>query len=124
MNKFLIIVAMALFLKPVFPVLDYILNYNYISTVLCENKDKPKLNCCGKCHLKKELAKASEGEKPIQSNKKNNNKQEIENLFFHNINYILSKENILIKKNSFKEYYSNIYSYMNSSSVFHPPNIS
>ena len=115
---------MALFLKPVFPVLDYILNYNYISTVLCENKDKPKLNCCGKCHLKKELAKASEGEKPIQSNKKNNNKQEIENLFFHNINYILSKENILIKKNSFKEYYSNIYSYMNSSSVFHPPNIS
>ena len=124
MNKFLIIVAMALFLKPVFPVLDYILNYNYISTVLCENEDKPKLNCFGKCHLKKELAKASEGEKPIQSNKKNNNKQEIENLFFDNINYILSKENILIKKNSFKEYYSNIYSYMNCSSVFHPPNIS
>ncbi len=57
-------------LKPVLPVVDYIVNYEYISKVLCINKAKPKLNCNGKCHLMKELAKTSESETPISSNKK------------------------------------------------------
>ncbi len=46
--------------KPVLPVVEYMVNYDYISKVLCENKAKPKLKCNGKCHLMKELAKASE----------------------------------------------------------------
>ena len=49
--------------KPVMPVLEYIFNYDYIVAELCENKAKPELHCNGKCHLMKELAKASESEK-------------------------------------------------------------
>lgn len=49
--------------KPVMPVLEYVVNYDYIATELCENKARPEMHCNGKCHLMKELAKASENEK-------------------------------------------------------------
>lgn len=39
------------------------INREYIARNLCENKDKPELNCCGKCYLKKELKKADAEEK-------------------------------------------------------------
>jgi hypothetical protein len=44
------------------PYLSYKINYNYIANVLCENKDKPEMNCKGKCHLNKELKKTAEEE--------------------------------------------------------------
>ncbi len=47
-------------LKPFSPYAEYLLNYEYISEVLCINKDKPKLECDGKCYLMKSLAEASE----------------------------------------------------------------
>lgn len=36
-------------------VLDYYVNRDYIAKNLCENRDKPTMNCCGKCQLKKKL---------------------------------------------------------------------
>ncbi|HEY8401686.1 MAG TPA: hypothetical protein VIK89_10510 [Cytophagaceae bacterium] len=42
------------------PILNYQANYHYISTVLCENKDKPELACNGVCYLKKEISKAAQ----------------------------------------------------------------
>ncbi|WP_177761013.1 hypothetical protein [Flavobacterium sp. I3-2] len=45
--------------KPVFPLASYIIQYDYIVNELCVNRDKPDLKCNGKCHLMKELAKAS-----------------------------------------------------------------
>ncbi|MCK5908299.1 MAG: hypothetical protein KAG37_11930 [Flavobacteriales bacterium] len=36
------------------PVFNYIANYEYISQELCENKDKPELECNGKCYLIKQ----------------------------------------------------------------------
>ncbi len=42
--------------KPVIPILKYIVFYDYIKNELCENKDKPKLECNGKCHLAKVTA--------------------------------------------------------------------
>ncbi|MBC8644541.1 hypothetical protein H9W95_12115 [Flavobacterium lindanitolerans] len=42
------------------PVIEYAINYDYIATVLCINKDKPEMKCNGKCHLMKELAKSSQ----------------------------------------------------------------
>jgi hypothetical protein len=38
-------------------VVSYLKNKDYISTVLCENKNKPQMHCEGKCHLKKQLDK-------------------------------------------------------------------
>ena len=46
---FLYAVAM---LRPLLPVLIYYANYDYIATELCVNKDKPYLECNGKCYLK------------------------------------------------------------------------
>ncbi|WP_066404272.1 hypothetical protein [Flavisolibacter tropicus] len=45
-------------------VLDYQINKDYIARVLCENKNRPKLKCNGKCQMMKKLA---EEEKQQQS---------------------------------------------------------
>lgn len=38
----------------------YELRKDYIVRNLCENRDNPALNCCGKCYLKKQLKKVDE----------------------------------------------------------------
>lgn len=55
----MLVFIMLYIFKPIFPVATYIIQYDYIVNELCVNKDKPTLNCNGKCHLMKELAKAS-----------------------------------------------------------------
>ncbi len=54
---------------PVIPVIDYLLNRDYIAKNLCINKDKPKSCCKGKCHLVKQLNKTN--------NSNENDKKEI-----------------------------------------------
>lgn len=41
-------------------VTDYLINIEYITKVFCINKERPKMNCNGKCHLKKQLQKDEE----------------------------------------------------------------
>ncbi|HQZ24541.1 MAG TPA: hypothetical protein PLD18_04510 [Flavobacterium sp.] len=120
MKKILFLLALFMLLKPVLPVIDYVVNYEYITKVLCVNKAKPKLQCNGKCHLMKELAKTSESQTPISSNKKIAS-HELEVLFFEeiksfNIRYIYFDKNQFLNTN-----YSDLYSYLNSDSVFRPP---
>lgn len=122
-KKIVLIVIFAMILKPILPVVDYIVNYEYISKVLCENKAKPALKCNGKCHLMKELAKASEDEKPIKSDKKDSSKQEVEVLFFSESKNILFSFKIDRNKSNINANYSNNYNYLNSSFIFHPPTI-
>ena len=112
---------LAIILKPIIPVIDYVVNYHYIATVLCENKDKPQLNCCGKCHLKKELAKASEGEKPNSSDKKDNTKQEVEVLFYEDIASLVIAPIYFESENKLIDNYSNFYFHLKGCAVFHPP---
>ncbi len=40
-----------------FILLDYLSNKKYVTSVLCENRDRPLLHCNGKCYLKKEFKK-------------------------------------------------------------------
>src|SRR5690554_6571989 len=54
---FVIVISIIMFAKPFWPVVDYMVNYDYIVNVLCENKDEPEMECNGKCYLGKELAK-------------------------------------------------------------------
>jgi hypothetical protein len=123
MKKILIIVILSIFLKPILPVIDYIVNYDYISNVLCENKAKPELKCNGKCHLIKELAKASNDDKPINSDKKNNLTQEVELLFCNEITEISFRQIYFHNKTSIGDNYANLYFHSVSCSVFHPPTI-
>ncbi len=120
MKKILFLLVAIMVLKPVLPVIDYVVNYEYISKVLCINKAKPKLQCNGKCHLMKELAKTSESEKPISSNKKIAS-QELEVLFFEEINSFKITSIFFDKKQIVNNNYSDLYYYLNSDSVFRPP---
>lgn len=51
---------------PVFPVFNYVINTD-IYVALCINKDKPQLECNGKCHLNEELSESqnNEQDKPL-----------------------------------------------------------
>lgn len=70
MKQLVAMIALLVLTKPVIPVLDYILNYDYIANTLCENKAKPQLHCNGKCHLKKELARAASDDHKAAQDKK------------------------------------------------------
>jgi hypothetical protein len=119
-KKIVFLLALFMLLKPIFPVLDYVVNYEYITKVLCINKSKPKLQCNGKCHLMKELAKASENEAPISSDKKTTS-QQIEILFLEEIKSFKIVSFYFEDSQNKNSNYSNLYFYLNSFSVFHPP---
>jgi len=107
-------------LKPALPVIDYVINYEYISKELCVNKAKPKLHCNGKCHLMKELAKTSESEKPLSSGKKMV-PQQLEVLFLEEIKSVKIATIYFPSKQKIECDYCNLYFHLNSASVFHPP---
>ena len=109
-----------MFLKPLFPVLEYAVNYEYISKVLCVNKAKPMMHCNGKCHLMKELAKAQETEKQTSSNKKNVTVDTIDLILDIKNDFSLCVYNVN-SKTTIHSKYSNLYSHLNLYSIFHPP---
>ena len=43
--------------QPALPVLEYLINYDYIVKELCENRDKPIFTCNGKCYLGDQVEK-------------------------------------------------------------------
>ncbi|WP_146035165.1 hypothetical protein [Formosa algae] len=115
-----LLLAIFLMVKPLIPLVEYAAFYDYIVNELCENKDVPELQCNGKCHLKEQLAKASDTEK---GNNDKGGSISFENtlVFFQNskFNYDLffPKEQPL-KTASF---YSKIYNFHYVNFVFHPP---
>lgn len=119
-KKYLFIVSFLMLARPIVPVFQYVFDYEYISEVLCINKEKPELHCNGKCHLMKELAKASEDEKPSSSSKKNHH-SEIEVLFIEELQSFSIEKNIVYSVITINSNYSNLYSLLNCSPIFHPP---
>lgn len=71
-----LLLAFLIWVRPVFPVVEYLVNYTTIVTELCENKDKPQLQCNGKCHLAKQLAKSAETDSKKDSPKQDSKKTE------------------------------------------------
>lgn len=119
MKNIVFIVITFILFKPVFPVLDYVINYDYISTQLCENIEKPELKCNGKCHLKKELANEAKKENP-KSNEHKSNSITFEVLYCENITLYAFNPKICIEK-KVQPLYNCIYFRLNSTSIFHPP---
>ena len=62
-----IFLLLVLALRTAMPILDYAVNYDYISTQLCENRARPELRCNGKCYIKKEILKSSENQNAKES---------------------------------------------------------
>ncbi len=68
------IVALLLFLAMQLPLMNqwgavayYRVNQDYIAKNLCENRDKPMLNCNGQCYLAKQLKAVEEKEQKSNS---------------------------------------------------------
>jgi len=120
MKQLLVILTLLMFLKPILPVLEYVFNYDYIVNELCENKLKPELKCNGKCHLTKELAKASEGNSDNSSDKKITFEQ-TEIVFFQEIKPIEIRQIYFLNETSIGNNYSNLYFHLNDCAFFHPP---
>ncbi len=93
----------------------YNINIEYIIQELCENKDKPQLNCKGKCYLKKKLNEANRTEKQTAGSLK---QLELP-VFICNASYlkIIPFRNITVLPN----YLKNLYSLSLSKFIFHPP---
>ncbi|MBI2417217.1 MAG: hypothetical protein HYV28_04825 [Ignavibacteriales bacterium] len=55
-------------LAPFAPLVEYYANLTYIKENLCEKKDEPESDCCGKCYLKKQIVKEEKKEvqQPLQ----------------------------------------------------------
>ena len=88
---------------------NYAIDYEYISEVLCINKDKPKSKCNGKCHLAKQLKKAD----PVQSEQSNSALvSQVEFLFYFMNSEDTDNDTVLEKNRSrFNEFDQNTLDY-------------
>lgn len=64
--KFLlsIFIIFTIAIRPVLPLINYAVNYDYIVKNLCENRNVPQSTCKGKCYVGKELAKTEKQTNP------------------------------------------------------------
>ncbi len=89
---------------------EFNLNRTYIESTLCENRDRPELDCRGKCVLKKKLQQAEEREKKQEQDAQKKNFQENfiddQEVCFVNPSFLLGKNvffdlSFLLPKRSF-----------------------
>lgn len=113
---FLVALYTVAMLRPFAPFMEYAVNYDYISTVLCVNKDKPKMECNGKCHLVKEVEKQQKEEKLIV----NIDLEEYPIGFVEIIQLNKTVSFSIWKKEKLFSDYQN-YNFLAVSSFFHPP---
>ena len=114
----LLLVMAAYLIIPVIPVIDYLLNKDYIAKNLCINKDKPKSCCKGKCHMVKQLQKTNQNTEKEPKN--NNNRAQLKD----QNEFILSKSCLYTTKSVRKKYF--IYNTLTNSqldcfAIFVPP---
>lgn len=122
MFRFISILLLCAFLlqnfSKVIIIADYVLNKEFITKNFCENKNKPKVHCNGKCHLKKQLDK----EEKRENDPLNNQKEKNEIQLFCQTN----------RKSPFELYITGEYPFTSyktqetisfSASVFHPPSV-
>lgn len=109
-----------MFFKPVLPVLEYIVFYDYIKTELCENKDKVELQCNGKCHLAKELAKASDTQKDNKDKKLISVETTL--VYCQDIDAFLTLLTVFCSsQNKVNTYYQSLYAHLRIAKFLRPP---
>ena len=114
----LLLVMAAYLIIPVIPVIDYLINKDYIAKNLCINKDKPKSCCKGNCHMVMMLQKTNQNTE--KGPKNNNNRAQLKD----QNEFILSKSCLYTTKSVRKKYF--IYNTLTNSqldcfAIFVPP---
>lgn len=115
------LVSIMLFIRPLVPVVDYIVNYDYIKSVLCINKFNPEKKCNGKCHLKKELEDVFNDKKNDKAPLKSSISEEVTALFYQKIINFSFGSNKSIASYKIIPYFTDNYSYNFTKEYFHPP---
>lgn len=106
-------------LRPLMPLLDYAVNYDFIKTNLCENKNKPQQLCNGRCYLKKEIAKDSGNQ---SKNDSRINISALADIFIINETFVFSSNDFnLIENLKISSEFSNSYNFSIISNIFRPP---
>ena len=96
-----------------------VFNDNF-TEMYCVNKDKPEMQCNGKCHLMQETKDTIPQQKGLILNESLH--QQIILFFNSNDNLVTKKEiHSIFKKNNFK--YQIHYHYQFLGNIFHPPNL-
>lgn len=101
----------------------YQVNKDYIAKNLCENRNKPELNCCGKCYLRKQLKKVDGHENPVKNAVLSIEKMDaLACILPPTINYDYSHPEL--KTSSIKTpVLQDLYQHPVSFSIFHPPSV-
>ncbi|OIQ23002.1 hypothetical protein [Lacinutrix sp. MedPE-SW] len=98
------------------------LNIDYIIETYCINKEKPQLQCNGKCHLAKQLATATTTTNDNDIDLALNTLAEsFFPVFFADYNYNNLKSNSLLNLFQVEPAYQNLYDYSFESFSFKPP---
>ncbi len=122
MKQFTILfVALLMLIKPLWPVGEYIMNYDYIVNVLCENKDKPRVNCDGKCYLMKLMAEESGQKEKNPFENQQTKTQGSQTLYFSDIKDFHFGADLYCKTNNITEYLSTLKTLHLIFKIIHPP---
>lgn len=116
---FLLAVYVTVLLRPMMPFVEYALNKNYIAKNLCENRFIPTMHCNGKCHLMKQLQKATDTNPAQPQSIPNYMEQEVSGAYLLGEAISLQAPHAQISEEEF--FYSNLYRHQPLVSVFHPP---
>lgn len=121
---FLYILLVAFAFRPIYfvgQVLYYQLNIDYIIDTYCINKEKPELQCNGKCHLAKQLQVVSTSTNDDESSMLHVVSESFFPVFFHtepNLEKHIIHIHVL-KVNNFN--YNNCYSFDSEYQLYKPP---
>ncbi|OCA79529.1 hypothetical protein BBH99_18635 [Chryseobacterium contaminans] len=106
--------------RPLMPLAEYAVNYNYIVNTLCVNKSKPELHCNGKCYLSKEVAKTNVDAESTPFNKAKNLGQKILDMYtLPEITEVVHQEKTIVSNTNF--IYETAYSFLFLKHIFKPP---
>ncbi|WP_250253705.1 hypothetical protein [Chryseobacterium sp. Marseille-Q3244] len=106
--------------RPLIPLVEYAVNYNYIVNTLCVNKSKPEVHCNGKCYLSKELAKTTADTESTPFNKAKNSGQKILDMYtLPEIVEVAITGKIIVS--NFNFLYETDYSFLFLKHIFKPP---
>ncbi|WP_370899401.1 hypothetical protein [Chryseobacterium gossypii] len=104
-------------IRPVLPLVNYVVNYDYIAKNLCENRNNPESTCKGKCYVKKELVKTEKESGSSQTVKCSS----IDVFLYNEIFTYTAKEEIGFLLKDPVSWHSDFHTSEHFSRIFHPP---
>ncbi len=103
-------------IRPVLPLVNYAVNYDYITKNLCENRAVPQSTCKGKCYLEKELSRTEKQSGNVQVLKVS----VPDHFLTHDILSVVNLRFCTDRQHQ-NFLYSDLYTLERSSGIFHPP---